>query len=359
MRVLISGYYGMGNLGDEAVLAGLLGELRRLRPEWSLTVLSGDPAATRQDYGVDTVPRASPAQVLHAVRRSDLLVSGGGGLLQDATSLRSLAYYAGVLWLARMAGKPTAILAQSIGPLRTRLGRLLTRQAARRASLVTVRDLASAELLRSIGVTRDVTVTADPAFLVEPSPSAPAEPADLGLCLRAWRGGEKAVEAAIEGVGRWAERENATVAVLSFHEPADAPVAAKALERLGSRGRLVRIYGQPALAAAIIGQFRVVVGARLHALILASAAAVPWVGLAYDPKVAALAEAVGLPALAPDAVAAEQVMASLQQVRQVEGEVRARLRQELSRWREMARRNVELLVSMAEGRASRRKDHQQ
>ncbi len=344
MRLLISGYYGMGNVGDEAVLAGLLGELFRQAPDWEVTVLSGNPVATRRQHGVAAVPRFAPLEVIRAVRQADIVVSGGGGLLQDATSLRSLLYYAAVLWLARLARKRTAILAQSIGPLRTRLGRTLTRMAAQRADLVTVRDESSAGLLAKIGVGRLVEVTADPAFLVEPEPSVSAQSADLGLCLRSWRGGERTVQAVIEGVGRWADQEGASVAVWPFHSPADDKVAEQALGRLGPKGRLVPPYRQPGAAAAIIGEFELVVAARLHALILASVACVPWLGIGYDAKVMALAKATGLAALPPEAVTPEAVQAAIGSLRREREQARAALAGGLPRWQSMARRNVELLV---------------
>jgi polysaccharide pyruvyl transferase CsaB len=334
----------MGNLGDEAVLAGLLGELRRQAPDWQVKVLSGNPAATEKQHGVVAVPRASLRSVFRAMREADIVVSGGGGLFQDATSLRSLLYYAGVLHLARLARKRTAILAQSIGPLRTGLARRLTATAAEKADLVTVRDEPSAALLRSIGVRCPVEVTADPAFLVEPDASAAAGPAEMALCLRTWPGGQDAVGAVVEGVGRWLAEEGGTALVLPFQSPQDDAVAGQAAARLGDRARIVPLYGHPGLAAAIMTKVQVVVGARLHALILASSAAVPWVGLAYDPKVQGLASAVGLLALAPEGLTPEGVQAALSALWRERERVRAALLDALPRWKDLARRNVELLL---------------
>src|SRR5690625_3113260 len=113
MRVLISGYYGYGNFGDEALLAGLLSLIRELGAE--PLVLSGQPERTRAEHGVEAVHRYRGLP--GALRRADALISGGGGLLQDASSSRSLSYYLGVLRLARLAGLRTMVYGQSIGPL--------------------------------------------------------------------------------------------------------------------------------------------------------------------------------------------------------------------------------------------------
>jgi len=347
MRVLISGYYGSGNLGDEAVLAGLLGELRRQAPEWRVTVLSGDVRRTEQQHGVAAVPRWPVGAVAEAVGRADLVVSGGGGLLQDATSLRSLLYYAGVLWLARQRGKRTAIVAQSIGPLRTRVGRWLARQAAERAALVTVRDEPSARLLREIGVSRPVEVTADPAFLVEPAEGQ--ERAGIGLALREWPGGEEALAALIQGVRRWLESRGETAALFPFHSPRDVAPSERAAGVLGERARLVRLGERPEEACGIVAGMGLVVGVRLHALILASVAGVPWVSVSYDPKVTGFAEAAGMTCLTPAELTVDAAFAAIEETWEQREAKAEMLRSRLAEWRALARRNVELLVQVGSG----------
>src|SRR5690606_33835830 len=113
VRILLSGYYGFANLGDEAILAGLARELGRRGHE--VTALAAEPVATAAGHGVVAVHRTRG--LVGALLRSDALVSGGGGLLQDATSARSLAYYLGVLRAARLLGKRAAVYGQSLGPL--------------------------------------------------------------------------------------------------------------------------------------------------------------------------------------------------------------------------------------------------
>ena len=101
-NILISGYYGFDNIGDESILRTLVTSLRERIPDCSLTVLSHDPAATREKYGVEAVERMSPLAIARAVRRCDMLISGGGSLLQDVTSSKSLHYYLAIIRFAQL-----------------------------------------------------------------------------------------------------------------------------------------------------------------------------------------------------------------------------------------------------------------
>ena len=173
LHFAVSGYYGCGNAGDEAVLAGIAASFARQAGERvRLTVLSQNPDATIAQHGLQAIDRMDLSHVRATLRESDLLLSGGGSLLQDTTSIRSLLYY---LWIARMAfqmGKPVMFYAQGMGPLRRPLSRWLVRLVANRAAYLTVRDEPSALLLKTIGVTNPrLEVTADPAFALMPATS--------------------------------------------------------------------------------------------------------------------------------------------------------------------------------------------
>src|SRR5262245_29656484 len=116
--LLFSGYYGFGNAGDEAVLQASVGLLRARRPEVAVGAVSADPVGTAEAYGIRAWHRMRPREVVAALRATELLLSGGGSLLQDRTSLRSLLYYLGILQLALAMKRRVMIFAQGIGPLR-------------------------------------------------------------------------------------------------------------------------------------------------------------------------------------------------------------------------------------------------
>ena len=99
-NILISGYYGFNNIGDESILRTVIDNLREKLPQVDITVLSQSPAQTAEKYGVKAAARMNPWAILRSVRRCDMLLSGGGSLLQDATSGRSILYYLFILRLA-------------------------------------------------------------------------------------------------------------------------------------------------------------------------------------------------------------------------------------------------------------------
>lgn len=279
MRVLLSGYYGAGNLGDEALLAGLAAGLiaRGHEP----VVLSVDPAATRALHGVAAVHRYSG--LLPALLRADALVSGGGGLLQDATSGRSLAYYLGTLRLARALRKRTVVYGQSLGPFTTS-GRERTRRALTDVPLA-LRDKESVALASGMGF-RSVLV-ADPALLM---PLPPGLSQDDGPGRRAGRpvvlaprGGQEALNDALAGLARTLAAEGVPLAAIAFQPRQDGPAVAKLAEAAPSIA--VRAVATPAEALFAMSDARYVVSVRLHGCILAARLGIGFAGLSYDPKV--------------------------------------------------------------------------
>ncbi|MGC9317680.1 MAG: polysaccharide pyruvyl transferase CsaB [Armatimonadota bacterium] len=304
MRIVLSGYYGFGNAGDEAVLSAAAAELTRRLPEAELVALSGDPRATEDAHGVHAVRRWPPGALRRAIASADLMLSGGGSLLQDVTSLRSLAYYLLTMELARRARVPYAILSQGLGPLQSWLGRRLVGHYLRAAEAVTVRDDQSADLARSLGVPEElITVGADPAFLLEPVRAAEAgailgkagvetSRPQTGIVVRQWHGASQALPA-LAAIGRAAiEKWETGIVLLPFQVPEDLEITHELASLLPESAIVARPLHPRALMA-VIGQLEMLVAMRLHALVFAAAQAVPALGVAYDPKVVALCRAAG------------------------------------------------------------------
>jgi len=298
MRILICGYYGLGNAGDEAILAGIVGGLRRRRPDAELVVLSGDPPATQAAHGVHAAPRRHYPTLWRQIGAADLVVEGGGGLIQDSTSVRSALYYLAILALARLRRTPFVVLGQGIGPLRHRLTRALTARLFRRAAAITVRDGNSAGLLVQMGVPAEsIAITADLAALVDPAP--PEDVAHwlpsreggprVGLALREAEGAQAALTHALEAAKQFRERHGAQIVPLALHAKEDTHLASQAAEMLGVRAVGVDRELSPAQWVGLVRSLDFVIAMRLHACIFAAAQAVPFVALSYDPKVAAFA----------------------------------------------------------------------
>lgn len=305
MRVLLSGYYGFGNLGDEAILAGLAGALKQRGHE--PVVLSSDPDATTATHGVEARHRTSG--LLGALASVDAVVSGGGGLLQDKTSSRSLSYYLWVIRLARWLGKRTAVYGQSLGPLTTG-GRARLARDLRGVPLF-LRDRPSLELAAELGL--EATLVGDAALLLAAPPSradtsaheisaardATAAPqASSRLSGRAPivlvpRGGYDPYNVALERLAAALTAEGRDVAVLAFHPVEDLAPAERVLAAApGSRS-----WQAPSVDSALaqlVGA-AYIVSARLHGCILAAVAGVGFAGLSYDPKVAGFLEQAAAP----------------------------------------------------------------
>lgn len=310
--VLFSGYFGLGNCGDEAVLEASVRLLRERRTDLPIAALSADPAGTKRQHGIPAFRRMHPPDLAAAVRGCDLLLSGGGSLLQDRTSSRSLLYYLAVIMLALALRRKVMVFAQGLGPLDRPASRMLTSRVLRRVHRITVRDEDSARLLERLHPDfrpqGAVEVTADPVFalpavstqrvtnLLAAEPGSPPQ-AWIGVSLRPWPGMDAAEEAIAAGLRASDVQPN--VLACPFQPSEDLPVCTRLASRLGDGARLVAEPLTPGEYAALLGQMDLVLAARLHALIFAAAAAVPALGIAYDPKVASLQARVGQPDLGP------------------------------------------------------------
>lgn len=319
--LLIAGYYGFGNLGDEAILEVLLAGLSRRIPDARPVVLSGDPAATRRAHGVEAIDRQDLPAVAELVGEAGLFVLGGGGLFQDywpvplAAALErgigGLPFYFRFPVLATATGCPLAVLAVGVGPLASDEGRRMACATFELASAASVRDRLSLELLRSLApVGREPELTADPATLLEPAPAetlagllqemdlASEEPI-FGVSVRHWAFGtdperwEREVALAIDA--HLGSRSD-SVLFVPFQSGGirpgedDLAVCERIAARLAapSRARVIRRHLTPRLALALLANCRQVLAMRYHAALFALVSGVPTVALAYDPKLSGL-----------------------------------------------------------------------
>ncbi|MDI3298901.1 MAG: polysaccharide pyruvyl transferase CsaB [Bacillota bacterium] len=362
-RVVVAGYYGFGNTGDEALLTAMVDALRAEVPGLEVVVLSARPEATRRALGVEAVDRWSLAAIRRALKQADLFISGGGSLLQDATSFRSLLYYAGLILWARRLDRPVMIYANGLGPLRSRLSRRLARAALRAATRITVRDSHSFLLLRQLApeVVDRAELTSDPALALEPlaPPLARALRGRLGLgdgplaliSVRPWRPSGRSEEAVARTADHLAER-GLGVAFVPMQLPGDLAVARSIAARCRRPVRVIDRLLPPREFAALVGQAELLVAMRLHALILAFAQRVPAVGLAYDPKVEGFLHDVELPTFGPwEALEAEPLIEAVDRLLDRRCETVAALERRAARALPLARRNASIAAQILNGLA--------
>jgi len=302
MRVLLSGYYGFGNLGDEALLEVIVAQLRARFGDVQIDVLSATPERTAAQLQIDATPRWNMRAIREAIDRADVVLSGGGGLLQSATSLRSVMYYAGILREAVRRGRKTMIFAQSIGPLDL-IGRYVVRRFCRGVSRATVRDARSRALLHGLLPNVPVEQTADPVFLFDlPETQIDLSAEGLGpesepyaiFSIRKTGALKDGIATLVRVADRLSSEHGVRVAFLPLGGVSDAEVSTNVIRACKTAPMLLPECSLPK-AAAIIRGARVVVGMRLHALIFAARFAVPFLAVPYDPKVSSLCEDLAYP----------------------------------------------------------------
>jgi len=303
-RIVLSGYYGFHNSGDEAVLKSILTALDEAGKAAGLkiepVVLSGDPEWTSKHYGVEAVHRMKLAEVRRALRGSDGLISGGGSLLQDATGIGSIPYYLGIMALARWSGVPTFVYAQGIGPVNRKLFQPFIARAFKKAAYVSVRDEESATLLRRYGVpAAKVEVVPDPVMGLPPGEAGAGEGASeetdtrpiVGVSVRFWRDDRADLDRVAVALEALAGRAPGGVRLrfLPFHQgsgkDADEDASRYVMERLSCAAELAPAHDDPQRVLREVGRCAVLIGMRLHSLIYAANREVPLLGISYDPKI--------------------------------------------------------------------------
>ncbi|MDI3316748.1 MAG: polysaccharide pyruvyl transferase CsaB [Bacillota bacterium] len=360
-RVLLAGYYGFGNTGDEALLTAMVDSLRAEVGDLEVEVLSAQPEGTRRALDVEAVNRWSLREVGRALRRADLFISGGGSLLQDATSFRSLLYYAGLVLWAHALGRPVMIYANGLGPLRSRLSRRVARSALLAATRITVRDSRSFHLLQELApeAVGRAELTSDPALALEPSDrlSLLRLRRELGLdgrplaliSVRPWRPSPRS-EAAVARVADHLAERGLQVVFVPMQLPGDLEVGRSIAARCRRPVRVVERLLRPREFAGLVGEAELLVAMRLHALILAFARCVPAVGLAYDPKVEGFLHDVQLPTFGPwEALEAAPLVEAVDRLLDHRAETVAALHQRVARALPLARRNAVIAAEILDG----------
>lgn len=319
-KIVISGYFGFENAGDEAILSAMIQALQQKIPAVRLVVLSARPKLTASRYGVKAIKRYAYREIWSELKQADLFISGGGGLLQDVTSSRTIPYYLSLIALARFLKVRTMFYAQGIGPINGHIGRALTAFFAPKVDLLTVRDRLSAKELIDLGVNEEkIVVTADPVLALQKAGNGreilkqlgvKQEKPLLGVALRSWNCPID-YENILFKVLKKQETEWQIV-LLPFHFPADYEFLAAFREKLGGDTVVLDKPCSPAEYLAVTAELDLVLGMRLHSLILAFRAAVPFIGLSYDPKVSRfLSVSGGQPGLALNDLTEEKLLSLL------------------------------------------------
>jgi polysaccharide pyruvyl transferase CsaB len=358
LPVLISGYYGFDNLGDEAILESILQWFDK-RDDVHPVVLSNDPKATFDSYGVDSINRTSLWQILKRIGRAPVIIQGGGGLLQDKTSTKSLMYYLGIMLLGFVTGRRVVALGQGIGPLDGELAPLFVGEFLSQCDLVCMRDFKSFSFCQQrLPITANIKLMADAALLLNP---ADAEIVDdiflqenidlvgkplVAFCVRGSRRDKVQINAIARAIDMTTSNLDGGVVLVPFHHPEDFEYAEVIRNYINDKDSVAVLKGKyrPAEMLGLIGKCDLVVGMRLHSLIFAANMGVPFVAMSYDPKIDEFAGEFGIkPAVHTPLIGPEMLFDAIADTYEQRGRIKTRITETAKRLRERAQSGFDAL----------------
>lgn len=303
MKVVISGFYGLGNTGDEAILQAMIQNLRMEINDIDITVLSLTPNETAEQYKVKSIYRGwryDNFKKIREIREADLLISGGGGLLQDTYPTKflfgPLPYYLLIIFLAKLCGTKVMVFSQGIGPVQTSWGKFLMRVFANMVDFITVRDQYSKDLLYQLKVQKPKTiVTADIVFAIHPqeddscyqSLHLTGNEKIVAVSVRPWFHHQHYYLELASALDFLIERMGITPVFIPMEGEHDVNASKHVIKLMknSSKALILSTRFTPQQYLNFFSHCELAIGMRLHFLIFAGIKNIPHIGISYDPKV--------------------------------------------------------------------------
>lgn len=367
IKVVISGYYGFANAGDEAMLASIIGALKDVIPDVEITVITGNCQMTQKNHQVKTVHRFNLLGIARALKKCDILLSGGGSLLQDVTSERSLYYYLLIMKMALWLHKPVMLYAQGIGPVRNQRARKVVRNVLQGVTMIGVRDADSKAELLSMGVTKPpVHVTADAVLSMHPvdkkiggyilkKHGITGIRRRVGIAVRDWRGHTAYKEAIAQAADQLQRDLDVGIVFIPMQYPADVAAGKDIAARMQTPSVVLDEAYTTVEFMALMGCMDAVIANRLHALIFSAIMDVPATAVSYDPKIDSFIHLIG-----------DKVCGTTEEIRAADlyhdvaeklkrGGLAPEIKARLNHLRRQSLRNAYLALRVLEGREGVRK----
>lgn len=311
-NIVISGYYGYNNSGDEAILDMLVKSINALSLKYSkkinITVLSKSPDSTRKNHDVNAVFRFDPVKVIMAIKNCDLLISGGGSLLQDKTSTRSLIYYLSIMEIAKKMGKKVYIYANGIGPIIKKSNKKRIKKTLDKIDCITLRESKSAKvLIKDIGVSNDsIHITSDPVFAMESigdkealsilkDESISIDGDFICVSVRNWENKAKFTTYIAKVLDYVQDKYNLKTLFINMHFPKDKFTAKSVASKMKNKSYVLQGDYSPSQIMGVISLSKYTLSMRLHALIYSAKVGVPMIAFSYDPKIEYFVEEFKMP----------------------------------------------------------------
>jgi polysaccharide pyruvyl transferase CsaB len=351
------------NLGDEAILDGIIAQLRESLPV-EVTVFSRNPEDTLKRHKVERaipVRELTRKEITPEIRRLDVFILGGGGILFDAEA----EIYLREVFLAHEAKVPVAVYAISAGPLTNATARAAVRKALNAAAIITVRDREGYRVLEDVGVNREILLTADPALLLMPGrltvdaikeegvqfdrhlvgfsvrergPAAPDINPDEYYALLA------------NAADYIADRLDAGIVFVSM-ERTDVQHSHAVVAHMqnAERAEVLRRTYLPEEILALVSHFEFVVGMRLHFLIFAALRGVPFTALPYASKITGFLQDLGIETPPLGSFSIGQLIARIDRSWDSRKEITHRIGERLPALQARARETNRIIVELLRG----------
>ena len=357
--VVICGAYGHGNACDEAILKSIADELRTLDPDMRITVISKKPRHTRTVHGLNAVRRSSFIKLRRELRRAKLFISGGGSLIQDVTSRRSLWFYLYTISLAKKYGCKVQMYGCGMGPLNYRMdNRRAAKVIEKNVDIITLRDPASLNLLGALAINKPrIGIAGDPVLNLRGKSDADArqflmdagiDPDGSYICLslRPWPGFQDKIGELASALRRCSEKHGLTPLFMPMNYDKDASACHLLAREAGVPYKMIPRTDDVELDIAIVRQMKMVIAMRLHGLLYAVSGEVPAVGVSYDPKVSGCASYLGVRSIDMEKVTAENLSEAIESALADRGT--DKLKKRLAEVRRAEKLNLEAAQSLLE-----------
>ncbi len=359
--VSILGYYGFRNSGDDNLLHAITNSLRKRKEDININVFSKNPDETEKIYKVQATNRFSYREVKRALKNTNLFIMGGGSLLQDGTSIRSIIYYAWFLYMAKKYSNKTMLYANGVGPFVRNISKTITAKALKGVDLITLRDEDSEAELKKMGVYKNVVVTADPVFSLDENLHSGAGilsakgviKGDKYVCISPRKWG-KQPEEFVENFSKLcdyiASNYGYKIVFLPMQYPYDARVIRSIQSGMSYPSVFLDTRHNAEEILSIIKGSEFVVGVRLHMLIYAAAVGVPGIGVVYDPKVSGFQRYIGQPYyIEPRSLSAGDYTSVIDDLIKNREETTTLLLEKSSLMREKAEETADMAIKLIKG----------
>ena len=359
-KVVLSGYYGFGNFGDEAILSAITRGLNEHTADLEISVLSNSKSVyLSSEFNIKCIPRMSPLAIINAMLSADLVISGGGGLIQDSSGVSTILYYLGIVRLAKFLGKKVMFYAQGVGPINTDKGKKITANIVNKVDLITVRDEESKKMFRDLGIkSPPIIVTADPVISLEGKASENVfskegldgkSSFDFAISVRAWDSSFDFLSEIAKAGDKICEEFNARVILIPFQKSQDLQVCEKLASLMKSKTTIIKGDYTPEEMVGFIGKMDFLLAMRLHALIFASSSLVPMAGIVYDPKVETFSKSIGIPHWNLENINSEDIFNEVKKQQNEKNKVKSKLTEAIKPLREKSLQTAEIASELIKG----------